>query len=62
VDAPQGDALTVHGLSAETVGDLAFEHGIRLHELSRRVATLEEAFLERTAGAEEFQASGGGAA
>jgi ABC-2 type transport system ATP-binding protein len=52
-------ALTVAGLSVAAVGDLAFEHGIRLHELSPKVATLEEAFLERTAGAEEFQAHGG---
>ena len=51
--------LTVTGLATAAVGDLAFEHGIRLHELSPKVATLEEAFLERTAGAEEFQAHGG---
>jgi ABC-2 type transport system ATP-binding protein len=60
-------ALTVAGMTVAAVGDLAFEHGIRLHELSDKVATLEEAFLERTAGAEEFQAyqpagSGEGAA
>jgi len=48
--------LTVTGVSLETVGDLAFEHRLRLHQLSARTATLEEAFLERTAGAEEFQA------
>jgi hypothetical protein len=38
------------------VGDAAFDHGVRVHELFNKVATLEEAFLERTAGAEEFQA------
>lgn len=48
--------LSVTGIAIETVGDLAFEHRLRLHELSPRVATLEEAFLERTAGSEEFQA------
>lgn len=48
--------LTVTGVSPQAVGDLAFEHGFRLHELSAKVATLEEVFLERTAGAEEFQA------
>jgi ABC-2 type transport system ATP-binding protein len=48
--------LSVTGIGIETVGDLAFEHGFRLHQLSAKVATLEEAFLERTAGAEEFQA------
>ncbi|MET3962472.1 ABC-2 type transport system ATP-binding protein [Marmoricola sp. OAE513] len=51
-------SLVVTGVEIATVGDVAFEHGIRLHELSPRVATLEEAFLERTAGSEEFQALG----
>lgn len=50
--------LSVTGVGIESIGDLAFEHRLRLHELSPRVATLEEAFLERTAGAEEFQALG----
>lgn len=50
--------LSVTGVEIETVGDLAFENGLRLHELSPKVATLEEAFLERTAGSEEFQAQG----
>jgi ABC-2 type transport system ATP-binding protein len=48
--------LSVVGLDAAQVGDLAFENSIRLHELSNRVATLEEAFLEATGFAEEFQA------
>jgi len=51
--------LRVTGLTAEQVGDLAFEHGIRLHELATQTATLEEVFLEATAGAEEFQAHPG---
>jgi ABC-2 type transport system ATP-binding protein len=49
--------LSITGIGLDAVGDLAFEHRVRLHELSARVATLEEAFLERTAGAEEFQAT-----
>jgi ABC-2 type transport system ATP-binding protein len=48
--------VSVTGLEAARIGDLAFEHSIRLHELSNRVATLEEAFLEATQGAEEYQA------
>jgi ABC-2 type transport system ATP-binding protein len=48
--------LSVVGLDAAAVGDVAFEHSIRVHELSNRVATLEEAFLEATGFAEEFQA------
>jgi ABC-2 type transport system ATP-binding protein len=57
VEATEPGMLTISGLAAQAVGDLAFDHGVRLHELSNKVATLEEAFLERTAGAEEFQAS-----
>jgi ABC-2 type transport system ATP-binding protein len=57
VEATEPGMLTIAGLAAQTVGDLAFDHGVRLHELSNKVATLEEAFLERTADAEEFQAS-----
>jgi ABC-2 type transport system ATP-binding protein len=56
VEATEPGLLTVRGILAEAVGDLAFDHQVRLHELSTKVATLEEAFLERTAGAEEFQA------
>ncbi len=51
-------ALSVTGIGLGAVGDLAFENRVRLHELSAKVATLEEAFLERTAGSEEFQAYG----
>jgi ABC-2 type transport system ATP-binding protein len=56
VAATEPGLLTVVGMTADVVGDVAFDHGIRLHELSHKVATLEEAFLERTAGAEEYQA------
>ncbi len=48
--------LSIVGLDSKAVGDLAFEGSIRLHELSNREATLEEAFLEATGFAEEFQA------
>ena len=48
--------LSVTGMTAQSVGDAAFDHGVRVHELFNKVPTLEEAFLERTAGAEEFQA------
>jgi ABC-2 type transport system ATP-binding protein len=63
---PDGSgAVTVVGIEQAAVGDLAFANGVVIHELSTRVATLEEAFLEATAGSEEFQASSaypGGAA
>jgi ABC-2 type transport system ATP-binding protein len=56
VDAVEPGVLSVTGLDVVAVGDLAFENGIRLHELSNRVATLEEAFLEATEAAQEFEA------
>jgi ABC-2 type transport system ATP-binding protein len=56
VEAVEPGALSVSGLDLETVGDVAFDAGIRLHELSPRTATLEEAFLEATEGAQEFEA------
>ena len=49
-------ALRVTGMELAALGDLAFDRGIRLHELAPLTATLEEAFLEATAGAEEFWA------
>jgi ABC-2 type transport system ATP-binding protein len=50
-------SVTVTGMDAPGIGDLAFEERIRLHELAPRVATLEEAFLAATEGDEEFQAA-----
>jgi ABC-2 type transport system ATP-binding protein len=56
-------SLLVTGLTPARVGDLAFENSIRLHELAMARASLEEAFMELTAGAVEFHAGlpGGGA-
>ncbi|MDX6201118.1 MAG: type transport system ATP-binding protein [Frankiales bacterium] len=47
--------LSLTGIEQDAVGELAFAEGMVLHELTTRTATLEEAFLEATAGAEEFQ-------
>ena len=49
--------VVVTGLDAREVGDLAFDHRIRLHRLAPQTATLEEAFLAATEGDEEFQAA-----
>jgi ABC-2 type transport system ATP-binding protein len=51
-----GAALVVLGMSPAQVGDLAFENGIRVHELAPEQASLEEAFMELTASAVEFRA------
>jgi len=44
---PDG-SLAVHGTDAPTVGAIAARHGIELHELVAREATLEQAFMEQT--------------
>ena len=38
------------------VGDLAYDNGVRLHELASAQASLEEAFMELTGAAVEFRA------
>jgi ABC-2 type transport system ATP-binding protein len=59
--AATGDdgALIVHGLNATQVGDIAFEHGVRLHELTVVRASLEAAFMELTADSVEYRADSG---
>ena len=47
-------ALSVSGLSAEAIGDLAAEQGVRLHELTPLTASLEEAFMDLTRESVEF--------
>jgi ABC-2 type transport system ATP-binding protein len=49
-------SLAVHGLTAAQVGDLAFDHGVRLHELTVVRASLEAAFMELTADSVEYRA------
>lgn len=54
ISDPDG-SVTVTGLSAEQVGDLALSIGVALHELTP-VASLEDAFMELTEQAVEFRA------
>jgi len=49
-------SLLVRGMTTEAVGDIAFEQGIRLHELSLMRASLEEAYMEVTADSVEYHA------
>jgi ABC-2 type transport system ATP-binding protein len=51
----EGESVTVTGLDAAAIGDLAHEFGARLHQLVDRQATLEEAFLSATGKDEEFR-------
>jgi ABC-2 type transport system ATP-binding protein len=55
-------AIEVQGMTAAAIGDIAFEQGIRLHELATVRASLEEAFMELTASSVEFHAGGPDAA
>jgi ABC-2 type transport system ATP-binding protein len=54
---PDG-ALRVRGLDTEQVGDIAFAAGVRVHELTRRTASLEAAYLELTGDDVEYRAAG----
>jgi ABC-2 type transport system ATP-binding protein len=50
------NTLTVAGLDVARIADLTVENGLRVHELAPQRASLEEAFLELTHGAVEFEA------
>ena len=55
--AATGDgAIEIRGMTAEAIGDIAFEQAIRLHELTTVRASLEEAFMELTASSVEYHA------
>jgi ABC-2 type transport system ATP-binding protein len=47
-------ALTVTGLPAARIGELAAAGSVVLHELTPRVGSLEEAFMELTADSVEY--------
>jgi ABC-2 type transport system ATP-binding protein len=49
-------AIEVRGMTADAVGDIAYEKGLRLHELATIRASLEEAFMELTASSVEYHA------
>jgi ABC-2 type transport system ATP-binding protein len=51
----EAGVLTVTGLSSEQVGRTAHEHGVALYELANQQASLEEAFMELTRDAVEYQ-------
>ena len=53
----QAAALSVTGLEAPRIGEIAAANRIVLHELTPQLASLEEAFIELTAGSVEY---GGG--
>jgi ABC-2 type transport system ATP-binding protein len=54
VKADNDQALTVGGLPAPRIGELAAREGLVLHELTPRLASLEEAFMELTRESVEY--------
>jgi ABC-2 type transport system ATP-binding protein len=56
VTAEPGGGLAVTGLDAAEIADLAREHGIAVHELTPRHASLEEAFMELTRDSVDYRA------
>ncbi|OSP39352.1 ABC transporter [Streptomyces sp. 13-12-16] len=54
----EGEQLTVTGLTAVRIGEIARRHGLPLYELSTRSASLEEAFMELTADRVQFPGGG----
>jgi ABC-2 type transport system ATP-binding protein len=61
VEAGSG-TLEVDGATTEQLGELAARHQLVLHELSAQRASLEEAFMQMTAGSVEYQAHAAGEA
>jgi ABC-2 type transport system ATP-binding protein len=55
VTVQEPDVLTVSGLASERIGRVAAQHGIALAELTPQQASLEEAFMQLTQDAVEFQ-------
>ncbi|MCQ4044694.1 ABC transporter ATP-binding protein [Streptantibioticus rubrisoli] len=56
ITSEEAGVLTVSGLSSEQIGTLAAEHQVVLYELATQQASLEEAFMELTKDAVEYQA------
>jgi len=59
VDRTGDGELTISGVGAEVVGDLAHERRLRLHQLTTRSASLEAAFLGLTRDDVEYAAGDG---
>ena len=56
VTSTDSDALVVTGLDPERIAELVSEHGLRVHELYRERASLEDAFIDLTRDAVEYVA------
>jgi ABC-2 type transport system ATP-binding protein len=52
-----GEDLSVRGLTEEQIAELAFANGIRVYHLASAKASLEQAFMELTAGSVDYRAA-----
>ncbi|QFU88200.1 SkfA peptide export ATP-binding protein SkfE [Amycolatopsis sp. YIM 10] len=57
VVAESDEALSVHGMGVDSIGDLAAARGIPVYEVMPRSASLEEAYLELTADSVDYRAA-----
>jgi ABC-2 type transport system ATP-binding protein len=57
VSSIHGDVLDVQGIPVEQIGQLAFDHGIVLYELTPQLASLEDAYMDMTRDSVEFHAT-----
>ena len=57
VGADEAGVLTIEGLTAPQIGDLAARGGLRVHELAPMTASLEDAFMELTQNEVEYRPS-----
>jgi ABC-2 type transport system ATP-binding protein len=55
IEAGRAGELVVSGVDCAAVGRMAARHGIELHELAARQASLEEAFIRLTADAADYR-------
>ena len=53
----EAGVLVVRGLNPAQIGAMAREHQLEIHELALEQSSLEEAFMELTAGAVEYHAT-----
>ncbi len=51
------ESVTIEGLTAPQIGDLAARDGLRIHELTPITASLEDAFMELTQDEVEYRPS-----
>ena len=56
VTSPEAGTLEISGTTTERVGEIAFNSGLLLHELSTHRASLEEAYMSLTRDAVEYRA------